>query len=447
MSDPLQWPLLLGALPTALLAAAAVAGAFLVARSHRKWRTRVLPAVAVGSTLVTLVLAWIVNDVWRPFPDRLPPSVLIWIGVMLAAIALGVAHFFSARWWTKVIAVVAAISVVAAGANQINRFFGYYPSTAAVLGLPLPQQRELPPVQPVSRDARTKQASAPIARQWVAPTDMPAAGAVSTVVIRGVRSGFSARPAWVYLPPAYLTAHRPNLPVLMLITGQPGTSRGWIDGGHVIAVMDTYAAHHAGLAPIVVMPDALGSTLANPLCADTSLGKSDTYLSKDVPAWISAHLQVDPNTRHWAVGGFSFGGTCSLQLAVNHPSLFPTFLDISGQNAPTLGSRQRTLDRAFGGNARAFAKINPLDILARARHPMHGLRGQAPFARVAGTLAVGASDAAVVAAEQHEVQTAAVRAGIPIRWLVVPGGHSWYAATAGLERSLPWLAARMGLTR
>lgn len=50
-------------------------------------------------------------------------------------------------------------------------------------------------------------------------------------------------------------------------------------------------------------------------------------------------------------------------------------------------------------------------------------------------------------AEQRTICTAAVRAGMAIRWLEVPGGHSWYVGAAALQRSLPWLATRMGLTR
>jgi len=448
VSGPLEWSLFSGPLPIVLLIGAAAAGGFLLFRSDRHWRTRVLPAVAVGSVLVTLGLAWVVNSVWRPFPDALPLSIWAWIGVIVAAAALAVAHVVSARWWKKAIAVVAAVSILAAGANQINRFYGYYPSAAALLELPLPHQLPLPPIQHGGgRAGSGSPASAPT-KVWTAPPNMPSAGAVSEVNIPGVRSGFPARPGWVYLPPAYLTANRPALPVLVLITAQPGTTRGWIDAGRVITIMDAFAADHAGLAPMVVMPDPLGSTLANPLCADTSLGKADTYLAKDVPAWIAAHLQVDPNTAHWAVGGFSFGGTCSLQLAVNHPRLFPTFLDISGQNAPTLGSPQLTVDRAFRGDARAFATINPLDILAAA-HRGYGrlLCGcRAPFTGVAGTLVVGSLDR-VFYSQQRQVQVAAVGAGMSIRWLEMPGGHNWHVAAAALKQVLPWLGRRMGLTR
>ncbi len=446
MSGPLQWPLFTGPLPVTLLASGAAGAAFLIFRRRRRWLISVLPLITGGSALATLLIAWVVNALWRPFPDPLPAAVFVWVAVILGAMALGVAHFRSARWLRRVTATIAVVAVLAAGANQINRFFGYYPTPAALLGLPLPQERPLPAIQRAGVHLGHRPPSSVLAQTWRPPVGMPTVGAVSHVAVPGVRSGFRARPAWLYLPPAYLTDSRPNLPVLMLIVGQPGTSRDWIDAGHVITIMDLFAAAHHGLAPIVVMPDPLGSTMANPLCANTSLGNVDTYLAEDVPTWVSANLQVDPDTRHWAVGGFSYGGTCSLQLSVNHPRLFPTFLDISGQDAPTLGSRQRTLDRAFGGDARAFAHINPLDILSTLPRNRLNPMGRSDFSTVAGTLAVGSRDA-VFASQQHHVQAVAVKAGMSIGWLEVPGGHSWHVAVAALRQALPWLSTRMGLTR
>lgn len=443
MSAPLYWPLLFGLLPTILLLIGALAAGFLIIRPDRRWICRTLPLVVALVTAATATIAWIINVLWHPFPEPLPMTVLIWVGVILLALALGLGRLRIEGRWQKAAAVVAVIAVTAAGANQVNRYFGYFPSTAAVIGLPLPQEHPLPLFHRNAGQPAPHRTLTIVAQNWRPPAGMPLGGAVSQVTIPAVTSGFPARAAWIYLPPAYLTTYRPNLPVLMLITAQPGTSRGWIDAGNVIAAMDAFAASHQGLAPIVVMPDPLGSTLSNPLCTNSTLGQADAYLTRDVPAWLLANVQVDANTQHWAVGGFSFGGTCALQLSVNHPRLFPTFLDISGQDAPTLGNRQQTLDRAFGGNPRAFAKINPVDILAATRLT---LPNRAEMSALAGTLVIGTSDHIYLPQQRH-IQNAAVGAGVPIRWLEVPGAHSWRVAVAGLQQSLPWLSTRMGLTR
>ena len=97
---------------------------------------------------------------------------------------------------------------------------------------------------------------------------------------------------------------------------------------------------HHGLAPVVVMPDDLGSEFANPMCLNSRLGNVQTYLTVDVPNWITSHLQVRSPERGWAIGGFSEGGTCAIQLSTQAPRLYPFFVDISGQIEPTLGSRQ-----------------------------------------------------------------------------------------------------------
>ena len=134
--------------------------------------------------------------------------------------------------------------------------------------------------------------------------DMPATGTVSTVAIPGTKSRFAARDAWIYLPPAYLTTPRAELPVIMLMAGQPGEPRDWFEAGKLGAVMDAFAAQHQGLAPVVVVVDHLGDRFANPGCVDSPQGNVFTYLTPDVPDWIKANLQVAPDTQSGPSAGF-----------------------------------------------------------------------------------------------------------------------------------------------
>ena len=52
----------------------------------------------------------------------------------------------------------------------------------------------------------------PLAMDWHAPPDMPPTGRISHVSLPGQRSRFPARPAWLYLPPAYLASPRARCP-------------------------------------------------------------------------------------------------------------------------------------------------------------------------------------------------------------------------------------------
>jgi enterochelin esterase-like enzyme len=402
----------------------------LLLRHDRSWWTRRVPlAVVAAAALVGLLV--VLLDVLKPWPDPLPLSVYLWIGGGLLGVLLLGLGWPRSRWWVRVVAPVAALLAVLGAADGVDSVFGAYPTVAAAL--------QLPPTDQASAGTVLRHTSVvdvvPTPQSWRPPASMPRAGAVTQVSIPPTVSGFQARPAWLYVPPAYLTAHHPRLPVLVLIGGQPGGPRDWLDGGQLASHLDAWAAAHDGLAPVVVMPDATGAQLANPLCMNSALGQVDTYLTTDVVSWVSSTLQVDPDHSHWAVGGFSYGGTCSLQLAVAHPELFPTFLDISGQRSPTLGGRARTVAATFGGNERAFDAVDPIKELAARPEPGS-----------AGYLVVGAQDR-YYRPQAQAVAAAARAAGMSITYQELPGEHSWSVWEPAFTGALPWLTDRMGLSR
>jgi S-formylglutathione hydrolase FrmB len=415
----LDSPLIAGPLPTAIVVAGAIGGVVLLARRDRRWWTRTVPISAAIGVLGALVTAGALALV-PLFPDALPPRVLIWIGVGVAAVAAAIGRIAGGR--RVVVAVVAAVLVLSVCAVKVNAFYGYRTTLAGVLGLPAANE--------VAFDSLVRsEAIVPIAG-WQPPPDMPRSGRIARADVPGVASGFAARPAWVYLPPAYLASSRPLLPVLVLVPGQPGGPDDWLLAGRLTAVLDHYAADHAGIAPVVVVPDATGASLANPLCLDSRLGRAETYLTVDVPAWLDSHLQVAPDR---AVGGFSFGGTCALQLAVRRPDVYPTFLDVSGQAEPTLGDHARTVAATFGGDETAFRAVTPLVGLAT-----HHFLGSA------GILTVGADDP-VYRPQAEQVVAAARAAGMDVTLSVHPGGHTWALAGDGLAEFLPLMARRTGL--
>jgi S-formylglutathione hydrolase FrmB len=217
------------------------------------------------------------------------------------------------------------------------------------------------------------------------------------------------------------------------MSGSPGSPHDWFGAGLLAERMDRFAAAHDGLAPVVVVPDVLGSALANPLCMDSKLGKAATYVDEDVPAWITANLQVDTDTAHWAIAGLSSGGTCALQAAIRSPKTYPTFVDISGQDEPTLGGRARTIKATFGGDTAAFEAVLPLNQLAGKSLPGSS-----------GMLTVGDKDK-MYGPQQRHVERALQQAGVPVKFVLIRGAHTWAVFGAALEKSLVWLATRSGL--
>jgi S-formylglutathione hydrolase FrmB len=430
--------LLRGALPL-ILVGGVVAGLLVLGtlRRSRGWFLRSVP-LAVLAALTLLTGALVALAVLQPFPDRLPWSIPVWTGTALLGLSLAVAGWRRQRWRRRALATLAVLAVVAGAANQVNRVYAPYPTVAAALQLSpsgqVPASTIITPVPTGEPPTTPRARGEPLERTWRPPPDLPRTGGITTVTIPGARSGFTTRPAWVYVPPAYLTRNRPRLPILVLVSGQPGSPRDWVDAGGVTTVMDAFAAAHSGLAPVAVMPDALGTETANPLCTDSRLGAADTYLSVDLPAWIDRTLQIDPDRAHWSVGGFSYGGTCALQLAVAHPDLFPTFLDIAGQQQPTLGDAAGTVAKTFGGDQAAFDAVDPLHELAHRRFP--GIRAM---------IAVGTRDP-TYQAQAATVRAALAAAGADVTYTELRGGHSWTVATAALAQALPTIAQRSGLT-
>lgn len=267
------------------------------------------------------------------------------------------------------------------------------------------------------------------------PTGPEAPGStLSAVTIPGAASGFDARDARVYLPPSYEST--PDaLPVLVLLAGVPGSTEDWFDHAGAQTTLDRFAGTHGGRTPVVISADDTGRGDQDLLCMDSPLGNVDTYLSVDLPAWVTSHLRVDTDTRHWAVGGLSYGGTCAYELAVRHPALFPTFLDFSGEKQPMRDTKQNAVDEVFDGDTAAYDRQDPLAFLAARR-----------FTGSAGVLVVGADDEPYTD-EQQVVAAACEQAGMRIEAGRLPGGHDWSVWTTALEQNLPWLADRMGLVR
>ncbi len=427
------WSLVTGWLPWTVRLAGVVALGVLLARRARRFWTRAVPVAAGTAVAVVATIDLVVEVLWRPFPDAIPLNNLVWTAVALAALALAGLRMPRQRWWLRVAVLGSALAVTVAAAVEVNAYWGVFPNVHALhdamrapaAGAPAPAPTGPVIVAPPGRA---------LADVWQPPETLPPTGQVSKVRIPGTTSRFKARTGYLYLPPAYLVSPRPLLPVVVLLAGQPGSPSHWVTWMHLADVLDGYARMHLGLAPVALVVDDLGSFWGNPLCVDSPLGNSETYLSQDVPAWIRGHLQVTADRHDWFIGGYSDGGTCSLQLALRAPAVYGGFVDIAGGRDNMSGTRADTITRVFGGSAAAFARVNPLDELRRARFP-----------DTAAFLAAGADDAGSLP-DQQQVRSACQAAGIDVAWQELPGGHTLTMWREAFERSVPWMARQSRIT-
>jgi S-formylglutathione hydrolase FrmB len=272
---------------------------------------------------------------------------------------------------------------------------------------------------------------------WNPPAGLPDGGVLRRAAIPGTASGFESREAYIYLPPAYLAAPRPALPVLVLFSGQPGAPADWLTGGALRSRMDRFAAEHHGVAPVVVVVDPNGTPSGNTLCMDSRIARADTFLATDVPAWINRTLDVDPDPSRWAAGGFSFGGTCAMQMVTRHPDIYSSALAFSSEKEPALAKeREKTIAASFDGDTEAFDRQTPLRLMRENRYDGHAIYFGAgerdpEFIGYMDLLSEGARSAGF-AVETHRIAGA---------------GHSWETASRGLPGGLGFLASRWGIAQ
>jgi S-formylglutathione hydrolase FrmB len=421
-----------GPVPVVVLVAGALALLVLLGLLARRGRLALVTVgAALGVALVTFLgLGWMVTRGLGLLPDALPAEVTAWIAVAAGAVVLVLGNLVGTAVGRKLLAIGCGFLVLLTTGSRINDYFAEYPTVGALTGT----AAEVSPLTGAVR--RPSQAlDSPVVDRWSGP----AAGAsqVVTASIPGTVSGFTARDAYIYLPPAYASPSPPLLPVLVLVSGQPGGPQDWITAGNLQNAFDRFAAANRGLAPVAVVVDPNGPDDTITMCMDSQIARADTYLAQDVPNWIRSELGVDANHAHWAFGGFSYGGTCAIQMATRHTSLYPSFIDISGESEPAISAdRTQTVQTAFGGDTAEFDALVPLTLLGANRYP-----------DVWGYFAVGAEDTTFLQA-MNEVSAAAQKAGMTVKTQVVPGeGHSWAVPSAVALPALEWLAPRLGLTR
>lgn len=382
--------------------------------------------------LMALILSWLINNVWTDLGQPLFTVTTAWACAALAATGVAVYSLRNAQWRSRLLSIVVIPVVLLAGAIGINADVGEFPTVNGILA-----GNQLAPLAPqhMVGSSGSAPSAGPLWKTWVAPAGMPTAGQIGTAIIPATVSNFSARPAVVYLPPAALVQNPPQLPVVVVLSGQPGQPHDIFRAGGLTKWLDAFAASHHGLAPIVVAPDQLGASSQNPMCVDSPLGNSATYLSVDVPNWIKAHLNVLTDRAAWAIGGFSQGGTCAIQLGAAHTELFGNILDVSGEQQPHNGSVENTIKVAFSGSADAYSKAWPINIL----------QSSAPYRDTFAIFIVGENDASYRPG-QIAVSDAAKAAGMTVTYLESPGtGHDWHTATFGLSHGMEALSTRFAL--
>ena len=392
--------------------------------------------IAVIAGIVGLVIAWLLSDVFVVFGVELGPRVIAWAGCGCAIVGFAVSHVMLHRGVLRAVAVILVVCAVFSTATGIDQAYGEYATIGSLFSQDSYHEADL-----TGMAKRSDLISVTQWRQEAADgsiSDIPAHGEVSKVNIPATTSHFEARQALVYLPPAALVTakHKPALPVILMMSGQPGSPGRVFAAGGIQTMMDDYAQHHGGLAPIVIAADQLGDDSHNTLCVDSPVyGNVLTYLTKDVVDWVRTNLPAAWQAQDWAIAGFSQGATCSLQIGANHPDLFGTIIPTGSELKPTNGSESSMISRFFHGDRTAYEK----------QIPINAIRNHAPSNQ---TLVIGAGERDRESVRNVElIAPVAQQEGMHVTAVESLGNaHDWHAVQDTLRYGLVVFGYNTGLS-
>lgn len=398
-----------------------------IRRPSRRWLLRAAVGVLSGA-VVAIVLVWLA-DATAVFEIPLPFQVALWCTLTFAALGLSVVSLWESRWARKGLAIAGAAVFIVTGTLQVNTAFGLDPTVGDLIGVVVKH----PIALPHTHSTMSPVAGGSLAASWSAPSDLPAIGRTGTVTIHGTTSGFRARPAGLYLPPAALVKNAPALPLMIMMMGYPGTP----NPEPIASVMNAFAAHHDGLAPIVIVADQVG-TGGDPACADSAVrGDAATYVKSDVVAWAKSHLHINDDPRFWVIAGYSNGATCAVKFAAQEPDVFRNVLSVSPEEYPGMHYSQSVIQAVYGGDRAAWQADKPESILAAHAGSYSG---------VTAVVTTGALDTAFGPATTS-LADAARAAGMNVTLLTIPGvAHVGPNVTAGLTAGFARLAPGLGLS-
>ncbi|MEU7629358.1 alpha/beta hydrolase-fold protein [Nocardia sp. NPDC049220] len=441
--------LLHGWLPTTVEILAVMFLVVAVARGTRRWWQIQLPVCVLVGFIATAAARWYVAD--RGLASD-PAPALLWgcVGGTAAAVAVAILGWPGTRRWRRAVAILAIPLALSSTSLVLNQWVGYYPTAqsawSALTAGPLPNQ--------------TEQSALPALRGT-----NPTAGRIVPIRIPDTGSGFPHRAEYVYLPPAWFTGPTPPaLPVVMMIGGEFNTPADWIRSGQIMPAVDKFTTANGGSAPIMVFVDSSGSFNNDTECVNGPRGNAADHLTRDVPHYVESTFGASTNPAHWAAVGWSMGGTCAVDLAVMHPELLRTFVDIAGDLGPASGNKDQSIARLFGGDAEQWAAFDPLTVMTKhgsytgtaglfddltpPQRPGPGGTHRTDPTSDDDVVGIGGHDGVLDTGEVGAAEQLCDRGrqvGIDCTVHTTQGGHTWQFASAAFTSALPWIVTRTGL--
>lgn len=171
------------------------------------------------------------------------------------------------------------------------------------------------------------------------PPDVGSSGVI-TYTVTGPASDLAGTVV-VQLPPTY---RNPRLateryPVIETFHGYSGYPALWITLMHLGGVMaQEVAARHLRpaliVSPQIEFPGGVDTECVNGRPGNPQV---ETWLTRDVPSWVTHTFRVQTDRSAWAVIGLSAGGWCAAMAAMLHPAQYSAAIVMGGYFSPEFG--------------------------------------------------------------------------------------------------------------
>ena len=129
------------------------------------------------------------------------------------------------------------------------------------------------------------------------------------------------RDVLVFLPPGYRRERARRYPVVYALHGYSIGAEQWSQEIHVPQTIEGAFALGAR-EMIVVLPDSKTVHNGSMYSSSVTTGDFETYVARDVVAYIDAHYRTIPNRTSRGLVGHSMGGYGATRIGMKHPDVF-----------------------------------------------------------------------------------------------------------------------------
>jgi len=365
-----------------------------------------------------------------------------------------VVAFAAMIWWLAVAkqvvfrilaACLAFVPAMAFGVAAVNKYYDYYQTWGALI-TDLSGPSSVPHLSAASLRSTHGSIRTFITSNSNAQLDAQI-GYLFNTTVTGPRSHIS-RTVYVYLPPQYFQKAYANyrFPAIELLHGAPGKPTAWLGAMGLIPIYQGLLATHKALPAVLVMPDTDGGYQYSLQCLNDPQphGLQDmTWVGREVPSWVAANLRVQRPGPLWGIAGYSEGGYCAANIALNYSSGFGFAGVLSGYFKP------------YPSQVPANGEPNDTPILVNvfAHRPYLAMRNT-PDKYILNFpigvrvpqffIAAGTEDADDVHNAEYFKQELLPRSpiGVPLD-IISGGGHSGSVWRKALTPMLTWMTANM----